>query len=93
MATTKQTPKQTPVKYKREKGKMEISGEPGEVKRHIWFDQLQTFLLWAVPVIILLCLVPKASWLPFLMKWLKQNLFVLTPLFTIMGYLMMQLSG
>lgn len=93
MATTKQTPKQTPVKYKREKGKMEISGEPGEIKGHIWFDQLQTFLLCAVPVILLLCFMPKASWLPLLLKWAKQKLFVLTPLFTITGYLMMQLSG
>jgi hypothetical protein len=93
MATLKRTPVQPPVKYKREKGKMEISGDPNEIKRHIWFDQFNSFLLWAVPVTILLCFLPKVSWLPILIKWLKKALMILAPFLITMGYLMMQLSG
>lgn len=93
MASLKQHPEQPQMKYKREKGKMEISGDPNQIKRHIWFDQFNSFLLWTVPVIILLCFLPKVSWLPILIKWLQKVLMILAPILITMSYLMMQLSG
>lgn len=65
---------QPPLIYKREKGKVEISGDAGQAKKHIWYEQINASLLWLVPVIILLCVFPKASWLPVILDWIKKLL-------------------
>ena len=92
MAKIKLGRTQTQITYKREKGKMEISGDADRIKVHIWIDQITSILFWAAPVIILLCFLPKFSWLPILIKWFKKIL-ILMPFLITIGYLLMQLSG
>jgi hypothetical protein len=64
------------MEYESDKGKMKISGTPEEVNNKIWFNMIMRELRWIIPVIILLCLLPKASLLPFVFRWLRLTLFV-----------------
>jgi hypothetical protein len=84
---------QPPVIYKREKGKVEISGEADKVKKHIWFEQINTTLFWLVPVIILLCAFPKASWLPVILDWIKKLIPVLVFWMPVQMLAALSLSG
>ena len=70
MATNKQVPVKSQITYKREKGKMEITGDADKIKNHIWFDQITWFLLKAFPFSSLLFL-RKLEWFSHLLKWLK----------------------
>jgi len=63
--------------YERDKNKVKISGEPENVKWPIMIDQLTSVLSWLVPVIILVFVLPKVSFLPFVLKWVKQRIFSL----------------
>jgi hypothetical protein len=53
---------------------MEISGDPEDVKGPILRDQLVSALSWLIPVLILLFVLPNASFLPLLVKWIKRQL-------------------
>ena len=77
--------KKSNTTYKRDKRKVEISGDPENVKWPIWFDLIATKLLWLVLVIILLCILPKTD----IMKWVKQ----LLPFLTLFVVVVVQLSG
>ncbi len=79
--------------YKREKNKVEISGDPADVKAAMWVDLIATHLWWIVMLIILLILVPKASIIPPVLQWLKKQLWVWTPFMSVAGYLQTLFSG
>jgi len=82
---------QSPITYKR--GKVEISGEPKQTKPHIWYEQINASLLWIALVIILLCVLPKASWLPVVWQWLKKYTLLLIPLVVVADWAQLLLSG
>jgi hypothetical protein len=78
------TEKRTPIVYKREKSKVEISGDPRDVKFLIWIDLILSHLKSIIPVIILLCMVPKISIIDPKVKWLwKRRTFLI--LFAVLG--------
>lgn len=70
----KQNKSNTPIVYRREKNKVEISGDPEQVKKHIWFDQYSRFAFVIAAAILLAIILPKASWLPFVWQWLKRQI-------------------
>lgn len=78
--------------YKRDKSKVEISGEPDQVKWPLWFDLVSHKLMWVVLVIVLLCVVPKVSWLPVLWQWAKRQMPLLSLLGVVVGCMLL-LSG
>ena len=89
------TQKKSFIIYKRDKNKVEISGDPENVKWPIWFDMVSSLLRWLIPITILLILIPKENFLPILMKmkWIK-NLFPFVILFVIVvDYAQILLSG
>lgn len=86
-------PISSPVMYKRDKGKVEITGEPEQVKWQIWFDLVSSKILWLVLLIVLLSTVPKAGWLPVIWQWVKKHLFLLTLLLVREDFLLVLLSG
>lgn len=67
---------QSRVEYESDKNKMKISGTPEQVNNKIWFNMIMKELRWIIPVIILLCVMPKASFLPFVFRWVKLTLLV-----------------
>ena len=72
--------------YERDKNKIKISGEPEDVKWPILIYQISSVLHWLVPVIILLVVLPKASFLPILIKWVKQQLPFMTLFVVAVGW-------
>lgn len=85
--------KQTPMVYKRDKFKVEISGDPKDTKWPVWFDLLSSRLLWVTMIIILLIITPKVSLVPVLWEWLKKQLLFLTLFVVAAPWLLMLLSG
>lgn len=84
--------KQTSITYKREKGKMEISGDPKDVKGHIWFDQISSRLVSMIPAVLLFWKLPMLSWLTG--GWLKSKIPFFLILFVIPGdWLQILMSG
>lgn len=79
--------------YKRDKNKVEISGESDEVKWPMWFDLISTRLFWVVLVVILLCTVPQHSWIPIVWQWVKRQIPLLTLFVVAANFLMVLLSG
>jgi hypothetical protein len=67
------------LSYKRNKGQVEITGEPNDVRHLMWFDLITSRLLWIVPIVILLFIAPKASFIPMLWQWVKKQV----PFFTL----------
>jgi hypothetical protein len=84
--------KQNPVVYKRDKNKVEISGDPKDIKGLMWLDMI-TSKLWIVLVIVLLFTVPKASFVPLLWEWIKKQTPFLILFVVVAGWLQMLLSG
>jgi hypothetical protein len=79
--------------YKREKGKIEISGDQKAVEGPMWFDLICTWMLYLGTVAILLVIMPKASFLPGLWKAINRMLSFLI-LFAVVGeFVRMLLSG
>lgn len=60
------------ITYKRDKDKVEISGEPKDTKGLMWVDMI-TSKLWIVLVIVLILTIPKASFLPLVWVWMKKQ--------------------
>jgi hypothetical protein len=60
------------VTYKREKNKVEITGDPKDIKGLIWFDQICS-KLWIVITIVLMLTVPQASFIPLLFVLIKRH--------------------
>lgn len=60
--------------YKREKDKVEITGEPEDTKGLMWFDLISSRLIWIVLVVVLLFIAPKASFVPILWQWVKKQI-------------------
>jgi hypothetical protein len=79
--------------YERDKNKVKISGEPENVKWQIWFDLVANKLFWLLLVIILLVVLPKASFIPILLKWIKQQLPFMTLFVVAVGWIQLFLSG
>lgn len=84
--------KQSPVVYKRDKNKVEISGDPKDIKGLMWLDII-TSKLWIVFIIVLLFTVPKASFIPLLWQWVKKQIPFLILFVVVAPWLQMQLSG
>lgn len=84
--------KQSPVVYKRDKNKVEISGDPKDIKGLMWLDMI-TSKLWIVFMIVLLFTVPKASFIPLLWQWVKKQIPFLTVFVVVAPWLLMLLSG
>lgn len=87
------TKKQNNVIYKREKGKVEISGDSNDVKAAIWFDLITNRLLWFALFIVSLFTVPKISWIPFLVEWIKEQVLLLIFLPVAVDYFLRFSSG
>lgn len=85
------TKKSNPVVYKREKDKVEISGDADCVKWQIWFDLISARLFWIGLAIILLCTVPQVSFVPLVWKWLKHQFLIFLPVLVVC--VQMLLSG
>jgi hypothetical protein len=49
------------VSYKREKGKIEITGEGNDVIRQVWFDLIFSKFIYLVELLILVSFTPKIS--------------------------------
>ena len=77
--------------YKRDKDKVRISGE--KVKWLILIDQIKIELRWMIPLIVLLFVLPKASLIPILLKWLKHHLLLMILLVIVAGCMQIFLSG
>lgn len=76
--------------YKRDK--IEISGDPQDVKKIIWTDLiLSKFRI--VSILSLLQLFSKYSWLNIVINWLKKCLMIVGPILTTIGYLTMWLHS
>jgi len=67
--------KRSPMKYKRDKKGVEISGDPDQIKWQVWFDLVSSRLFWVILVVVLLCTIPKVSWMPLLWQLGKKMLF------------------
>lgn len=77
--------------YERDKDKVKISGE--QVKWLILIDQISNVLRWLIPIIILLVVLPKASLIPILLKWLKQQIFFILLFVAVADWPQIFLSG
>ncbi len=86
-------PKKGFTTYKRDKNKMDISGDPKDVRLPILIDQVNSVLRWLVPVIILLIVLPKASFIPILLKWVKHQLPFMNLFVVLAGYAQLFFSG
>jgi len=87
------TQKKGVTTYERDKNKVKISGESENVKWPILIDQVSTVLRWLVPVIVLLVVLPKASFLPIVIRWVKQQMPSLTLFVVMAGWEHLLLSG
>lgn len=83
--------KRTPLHYSRNKGRVEIDGDPKEVKPMIWFDLLTSRLIWIAITIILLVVLPKSSFIPLLIKWIKNKWFLI--ILAVQVEFLLRLSG
>lgn len=81
------------ITYERDKNKVKIKGDPGDVKKAVWFDLITKELRWLVPVVLLLFIAPKASFIPVLLKWLKNQLSGWIFLLALVGTDILVLSG
>jgi hypothetical protein len=79
--------------YKRDKSKVEISGDPENVKWPMWFDMISNTLRWLFLAIMLLIIVPRATFLPILVKWIKHLLPFLILFMAVVDYGQIFLSG
>lgn len=68
------TPKTTPINYKREKNKIEIKGDPCDVRWIIVFDLVSSRFFGLAITIFLLVTIPKTSLIPVILKWLKSTI-------------------
>lgn len=59
----------TPISYKREKDKIEITGDPDDVKSLIWYHMITSTLLWPLRAIFFL----KAPFIVFIYNWIKSK--------------------
>lgn len=66
--------KSTLITYKREKDKVEITGDSEDTKGLMWFDLISSRLIWIVLVVVLLFVAPKASFVPILWQWIKKQI-------------------
>ncbi len=80
------TSKQSLVTYKREKDKVEISGDAKDTKGLMWADMISS-KLWILLVIVLLFTIPKASFIPAVIQWLKNQKFFMTLFVAVAGLL------
>jgi len=85
--------KQTPMVYKRDRHKVEISGDPKDTKWAVYFDLLSSRLLWVPIVIILAIIAPKVSLVPILWEWFKRQLPFLILFVAVTPWLLVLLSG
>ncbi|HWK02978.1 MAG TPA: hypothetical protein VNS58_05080 [Puia sp.] len=63
------------ISYKRDKNKVEINGDPDDIKGVMWFDLISS-RLWGVLPIVLLFVLPKGSVMLMLWQWVKKSMFL-----------------
>lgn len=85
--------KSTLITYKRDKDKIEITGDPKDIKWPMWFDLVSSRVLWVLFVVALLFTVPKASIIPVLWQWVKKLLPFTIPFMVRADWLQMLFSG
>ena len=68
--------KKEPLTYKREKNKVEISGDSADVKWLATLDLASSRLIWVAMLVIFLFIAPKASFLPFVWQWTRKYIFL-----------------
>ncbi len=85
--------KSTLITYKRDKDKIEITGDPKDIKWPIWFDLVSSRVLWVLFVVALLFTVPKASIIPVLWQWVKKLIPFMIPFMVGADWLQMLFSG
>jgi len=88
MARNKKKKKTT---YKR--GKVEITGNDPASKALMFIDLIISWAFWIALLLIALFTVPKASWIPLLLRCLKAIGKYLLTLFMVLVPLLMLLSG
>lgn len=64
--------KKAPMKYKRDKNGVEISGDADQIKWPVWFDLASSRLIWVLLVAVLLFTIPRASWVPLAWQWARK---------------------
>ncbi len=85
--------KKSTLIYKRDKDKIEITGDPKDIKWPMWFDLVSSKVLWVLFVVALLFTVPKASIIPVLWQWVKKLLPFTIPFMVRADWLQMLFSG
>jgi|GEM_PF-7046734 len=85
------------ITYKRDKNKVEISGDTENVKWPIWFDLISSVLKWLIPLILLFVMVPvivpKENIIPIPLKCFKHLTLFLTLFVVVMGWAQIFLYG
>jgi hypothetical protein len=85
-------PNKPRLRYLRQKDKVELEGDPSDVKWPMWVDLLLSRLPLLIVTIVLACTVPKASFIPLVFKWLLRKLSLLT-LLSVIHPIKILLSG
>ncbi len=66
--------KLAPMTYKRDKDKVEITGDAKDIKPLVWFDIITSKLPLVATFIGLLVTIPKAIFIPTVYQWLKKKI-------------------
>jgi hypothetical protein len=69
--------KRTPLHYSRNKEQVEIDGDPKDVKPLVLLDLLFSKAKWIIMTIILVFVLPKASFIHLIIHWFKDKLFLI----------------
>jgi hypothetical protein len=75
------TQKKVPLHYARTKNSIQIDGDPSDVKTLILLDLIFNKVWLVLLVIIMLFVLPKASFIPLLWKFIKDKLMMISLLF------------
>jgi hypothetical protein len=67
----------TPFHYSRSKGKIEIDGDPKDTKLLAWLDMVMHWFTWIGLTILLILVLPKASFLLLVWKFIRDRFFVI----------------
>jgi hypothetical protein len=81
------------ITYKRDKNKVEISGDLADVKWLVWFDLLSSRLFWIVAAVALSFIALKVSFMAMIWQWITKGISFLILFAAIAGASPLLLSG
>ncbi len=87
------TQKKGNIVYERDKNKIKITGNSEDVKAPILLDLICKEMRWLILVGISVFLLPKANFLPLLLKWFKEQLTSLILFLVVANSVQLLLSG